>query len=120
MAKHDYEEKKAKLARLFKEQADIESQIRALLEPERVAVLPRGFSMSAEVLRVVTDAGKEGVTSQDVLRLMLDRYPDAVDREMVASALAYLKNTKRAIEQATPGIYTAVKTETAAEGGGSG
>lgn len=116
MAKtNDYEAKKARLAELFSMQAEIEEEIRTLLEPQRIAVLPRGFSVSTEVSRIVREAGTDGITPQEVLAKLDGQYPDAIDREKVASALAYLKNTKKSIEQTGRGMYRIVSNENPAE-----
>ena len=104
-----YEEKEARLKALFAEQDRIKAEIRTLLEPERIAVVPRGFSASTEVLRLVEAAGQEGISSQELLEKLQKQYPDyGIDREKVASALAYAKNEKHAIEIIARGVYRTV------------
>ena len=108
-----YETKKARIKALLSQQEEIEKELRSLLEPERIAVLPRGFSMSVEVFRLVREAGTEGISSQEILEKMQKQYPDGIDREKVASALAYLKNTRKEIEQAARGVYRAIEKQNA-------
>ena len=107
-----YEDKKAKLKELFAEQERIEAEIRSLLEPERIAVLPHGFSISVEVMRLIGAAGVAGVSSQEILRMLQKEFPSyGIDREKVASALAYAKNEKHAIEQVARGVYRLVENK---------
>jgi len=101
-----YEEKLRKIQKLLEQKKGIDAQLKALLQPEKtVTSLPRGFSMSEEVLRIVRDAGTQGVHSQEILHKLQSQYHDSIDREKVASALAYLKNAKKAIGQASRGVY---------------
>jgi|SRR3989344_2094628 len=108
-----YEEKKARIKELLQQQEEIENELRTLLEPERVVMLPRGFSTSEEVLNVVRDAGPTGITSQEVLQTMQKKYPGAIDREKVASALAYLKNGTKSVENPERGVYRVALTNQA-------
>ena len=108
-----YEQKKERVKELLQMQEEIENELRLLLEPERVPMLPKNFSMSEQVFSLVQESGIGGVSPSDVLKALQGTYGEAIDREKVASALAYLKNTKKTIEQTTRGLYRVpIKMET--------
>jgi len=103
------DEKLAEIQRLLKERDSINERLRMLVEPEKVAVLPVGFSMNSEVLNVVQNGGMGGVSAKDILKILDKKYPTyGIDRKRVASALAYLKNTKKSVTQKARGVYVVV------------
>ena len=107
-----YEDKKARLKRLFEQQEEIEAEIKSLLEPEKVQVLPTGFSLSAEVFKIIQNAGGQGISLQEILQTLQKQYPSyGIERAKIASALAYGKNEKKILEQFGRGVYR-MKTET--------
>ncbi len=107
-----YEDKKERIKQILQRQEELEAELRSLLEPEKVTVLPAGFSIGTEVLRIVREAGVEGIGSQEILLSLQRQYPSyGIDREKVASALAYAKNTKKSIEQTARGIYRVIENQ---------
>ncbi len=110
-----YEDKLEEVKQLLRQKEDIERRLKAIFEPERVAVLPSGFSINNEIFGIVASAGQGGISAQDVLSTMKKKHPTfGIDRKRIASALAYLKNGKKSVEQTGRGIYrTASQNETA-------
>jgi transposase len=75
--------------------------------------LPVGFSLNNEVLAIVKSAGSQGIHGKRILAEMHERFPKyGIDRKRVASALAYLKNTRKEIGQVGRGVYKAVEKST--------
>jgi len=111
MAKgNSVDEKLAEIQRLLRERDQINERLRLLVEPEKVAVLPVGFSMNAEVFRVVQNGGAAGVSAKEILKILDKQYPTyGIDRKRVASALAYLKNSKKSVDQKERGVYVVVE-----------
>jgi hypothetical protein len=98
------------LQELIKEKEMIEKKIEALLSPEKEVVLPPDFSINAEILTVLKEAGVNGMPKSYLLKKLQLKYPNyGIDRRRVASALAYLKNTKKQIEILGRGMYRAVE-----------
>ncbi len=107
-----YEDKLKKVQRLLKTKEKIESELKALLSPAATGTLPRGFSMNEEVLRLVRESGKDGISVQEILTAINTRYPNSATQKRIASALAYLKNTKKHVTQIGRGVYVIVENKT--------
>ena len=104
-------ERLAQLQELIKQKEEIEKKIEAILSPEKEVVLPPNFSMNAEVFNVVKDTGSTGIAKPSILHSLQVKYPDyRIDRKKVASALAYLKNTKKQVEIIERGMYKVANT----------
>ncbi|SRR5258708_7337915 len=100
------QERLARLQELIQERELIEREIEMLLSPEKEVVLPPGFSTNVEVLSVLKEAGSAGMAKSRVLKALQDKYPHyGIDQRKVASALAYLKNTKKQIALIGRGMY---------------
>lgn len=98
--------KLSRIQSLLKDKERIEKELEKLLSPEKVIALPYSFSLKDEVLEVIKNTGTTGVSSQGILNIMQQKYPDyKIQRDQVASTLAYLKNTKKMIEIIDRGIY---------------
>lgn len=92
--------KLSQIQSLLKEKERIDKELEKLLSPEKVVALPQSFSLKAEVFDVIKNTGVNGVSSQGVLSTLQQKYPDyKIQRDQVASTLAYLKNTKKMIEK---------------------
>lgn len=102
----------SKIQELDKKRKLIEEELKMLLYPEKKSPIPYDFSIADEVFAVIKESGGKGIEIPAILKTITSQYPDyGIDRTKIASALAYLKNTKEKIEQIDRGIYRAVEAE---------
>ena len=86
----------------------LEKKLELLLSPEKEVVLPPDFSINAEVLTVLKEAGSEGMAKKRIQKVLQEKFPNyGIDKRKVASALAYLKNSKGKIESIGRAVYKA-------------
>lgn len=99
-----------KINELQKIIASKQAELERLLLPESNNIIqtPPGFSVTEEVMKVIFEAGQEGIARQEILQQLTKNFPTyGIDIKQVASALAYLNNTKKTIEIIRRGIYRA-------------
>ncbi|NTW75461.1 MAG: hypothetical protein HGB34_01010 [Candidatus Moranbacteria bacterium] len=90
----------------------LQRELESLVMPEKVVAPPIGFSQSEEILRIVRNAGSPGISRSAILIELKKGFPQlSFDRKQVASALAYLKNSKREIESIARGFYRAAENQ---------
>ena len=88
---------------------DAQNELDSLFSPEKAVILPTDFSMNNEVLSSIKQAGEEGVDLKKILYSMQSSFPRyGINRQKIASALAYLKNGKKVITQVGRGVYKAL------------
>lgn len=96
MSKLTPEEKLKRIQELLEEQEKIKKELHSLVSNERESNLPENFSPNEEVFLIVKEAGEIGADAKTILRLLQKKYPKyEIGRIKVASALSYLKNTKK-------------------------
>lgn len=101
-----------KILELKKTIENAENELEALLLPSNTTPLPSGFSFTEEVLAIIID-NTNGISRSNILETLRNKNPnikEAFDKKQVASALAYLKNTKKLIEIVKRGVYRKIKT----------
>ena len=103
------QQKLTKLQDLLEKKKLIDLEISAILSPERVVALPPNFSLNNEIHKIVQEASGAGISKTEILQSMKNRFSTyGIDRKKVASALAYLKNTKKSVEIIGRGMYRAL------------
>lgn len=102
------QKKLAELQTLLAQQKAIEGRIAEILSPEEKLkiIIPSGFSLNSEVLKFIQEAGDAGIAVVDLTKKIQTKFPEyGMDRKKIASAVAYLKNTKKQIESAGRSLY---------------
>jgi len=107
----DAKDKLNKIQELLSQKEKIEKELENLLT-EKEYIMPAGFSVNDEILSLIREAGDSGIPVPELVKKLQTKFPSyGIDRERIASSLAYLKNTKKLIEQPARRVYRIIKTE---------
>jgi hypothetical protein len=102
------EDKTVRIKEIFRRQEELQAELETLLNPEKQVILPVGFSINIEILRVIKESGEAGIDPKKLLAILRTQFPQyGIDRRKIASSLAYLKNRKKQIALVGKGVYKA-------------